>query len=100
MKGFLDFVREQGVVGLAIGFILGGSVSRLVSSFVNDLVNPLIGILLSRAGDLSDAYVQLGPSRLMWGNFLSNAIDFTIIAAIVYYVFKGLKLDRIDKKKQ
>ena len=28
MKGFLDFIREQGVVGLAVGFILGGAVSK------------------------------------------------------------------------
>ena len=34
MKGFLEFVRTQGVVGLAVGFILGGAVSNVVKSFV------------------------------------------------------------------
>ena len=46
MKGFLDFIREQGVVGLAVGFILGGAVSKLVASLVNDLINPLLGAAL------------------------------------------------------
>ena len=35
MKGFLTFIREQGVIGLAIGFILGGAVSKVVAAFVN-----------------------------------------------------------------
>lgn len=34
MKGFLNFIREQGVVGLAVGFILGGAVSKVVSAIV------------------------------------------------------------------
>src|SRR3989344_2288548 len=46
--GFLDFIRERGVMGLAIGFILGSAVQRVVSAFVNDIVNPLVGILLGR----------------------------------------------------
>ena len=40
MRGFLNFIREQGVVGLAIGFILGGAISKLVAALVNDLINP------------------------------------------------------------
>jgi len=40
-SGFIDFVREQGVVGLAVGFILGGAVSKVVSSLVKDIINSL-----------------------------------------------------------
>ena len=47
--GFLDFIRERWVMGLAIGFILGSAVQRVVTAFVNDIVNPLVGILLGRA---------------------------------------------------
>jgi large conductance mechanosensitive channel len=43
MKGFLNFIREQGVVGLAVGFILGGSVSKVVTSLVTDIINPVLG---------------------------------------------------------
>ena len=42
MKGFLDFIREQGVVGLAVGFILGGAVSKLVTAIITDIVNPIL----------------------------------------------------------
>lgn len=99
MKGFLEFIREQGVVGLAVGFILGGAVSKIVSSLVNDIINPLLGIILSTAGNLSDAYIKIGPAKLMWGSFINTSINFIVIAAVVYSGVKILKLDRLDKKK-
>ncbi len=99
MQGFLDFVREQGVVGLAVGFILGGSISKVVSSIVNDLVNPLLGVVFGAAGSLSGAYLMLGQSKIMWGNFVGNLIDFVVIALVVYFGVKGMGLDKLDKKK-
>ena len=41
MHGFMDFIRTQGVVGLAVGFILGGAVSKVVAALVTDVINPL-----------------------------------------------------------
>jgi len=99
MKGFITFIREQGVIGLAVGFILGGAISKMVTSLVNDIVNPSIGILLGRVGELRSAYLKIGQSKIMWGNFLNSAIDFLIIALVVYFGVKILKLDRLDKKK-
>lgn len=99
MKGFIEFIREQGVMGLAVGFILGGAVSKLVSSLVTDLINPLLGIVLGAVGDLSDASMQVGSTSIMWGKFVSNAIDFIVIALVVYVGVKILRLDRLDRKK-
>lgn len=100
MKGFVNFIREQGVVGLAVGFILGGAVSKVVSSMVNDLINPLLGILLGATGELDNAYLEIASVKIMWGNFLGNLIDFLVIAMVVYFSFKVLKLDKLDKKKK
>ncbi len=99
MKGFLEFIREQGVVGLAVGFILGGSVSKVVSSIVNDLINPLLGIVLGKAGDLKSYALVVGNAKIMWGNFAGNLIDFLVIAAVVYYLVRSIGLDKLDKKK-
>jgi large conductance mechanosensitive channel len=90
----------QGVIGLAIGFLLGGAVSKLVSSFVEDIVNPVLGIFFGRADDLSSYSTWIGASEIRWGSFLSMLIDFAVIAAIVYFGFKGLGLERIDIKKE
>jgi len=100
MKGFMDFIRTQGVVGLAVGFILGGAVSKVVSSIVNDLINPILGIILGAAGDLRTAHIVVAGSKIMWGNFVATTIDFVVIAAVVYFGVKKLGLDKIDKKKE
>jgi large conductance mechanosensitive channel len=99
MKGFLEFVREQGVVGLAVGFILGGAVSKLVSALVEDIISPILALGLSNVENLQKAYIQVGSSKIMWGNFLNVAIDFIVIALVVYFGVKLLKLDKVDKKK-
>lgn len=99
MKGFMSFIREQGVVGLASGFILGGSVSKVVDSLVNDIVNPILGIILGFAEGLEEATFAVGSASIRWGSFLGVLIDFSVIAMVVYFGVKGLGLDKIDKKK-
>lgn len=97
MQGFIDFIREKGVVGLAIGFMMGGSVSKLVASLVQDLINPLVGLALGKVG-LAEATWTVGTAELKWGHFISTIVDFVIIAAIIYFGFRLLRLDRLDKK--
>ncbi|MDP3093934.1 MAG: MscL family protein [bacterium] len=98
MKGFIDFIRRQGVVGLAVGFILGGAVAKLVSALIQDLISPFIGLITGSAGGLAEAALNIGPINLMWGHFLSVLIDFLVIAIVVYFGIKGLGLDKLDKK--
>lgn len=98
MKGFIDFVRKQGVVGLAVGFILGGGVSKIVASLVNDIINPILGMGLGAVEGLKGAYIQIGSSRLMWGSFISTMIDFIIIALVVYGMVMLLGLNKEEKK--
>ncbi len=97
MKGFIDFIRKQGVVGLAVGFILGGAVAKLVSALIGDLISPILGIILGAAGGLAETYLTIGPAKLMWGHFISSLIDFVVIAGVVYFGIKSLKLDKLDK---
>jgi len=99
MKGFFNFIREQGVVGLAVGFILGSSISKLVTSLVNDIINPIVGIFMGAAGELKNAALVIGSVKIMWGNFINSLIDFLVIAFVVYFGVKILKLDKLDKKK-
>lgn len=99
MKGFIEFIRERGVVGLAVGFILGGAISKVVASFVADIINPILSIFLGLTGNLREAVLPVGPIKIMWGNFIGTTIDFLAIALVVYCGVKILKLDRLDKKK-
>lgn len=98
MKGFMDFIREQGVVGLAVGFILGGAVSKIVASLVENIINPLVGLALGKV-DLVDKAVTVGSATFKYGAFISTLVDFFIIAAVVYFGVKALGLDKLDKPK-
>lgn len=100
LTGFLNFVREQGVVGLAVGFILGGAVSEVVASLVDDIINPIIGILMGGAEGLRDVSTTVGSVQLTWGNFVTALIDFLVVALVVYYGVKWIGLDKLDKKKK
>lgn len=98
MKGFIDFIREQGVVGLAVGFILGGAVSKTVTSLVDNIINPIVGALLGKV-DLADKAVSMGAVTLKYGAFVSTVVDFVIVAAVVYWGVSALGLNKLDKPK-
>lgn len=100
LKGFMDFIREQGVVGLAVGFILGGAVSKVVSALVTDIINPLLGAALGTAGNLKAASFNIGSAKILYGDLISIFIDFLVIALVVYFGVKILGLDKLDKKKK
>ena len=100
MKGFVDFIREQGVIGLAVGFILGGSVQKVVTSIVTDIVNPVLGLALGSTKGLEATHIKLLGAKIMYGHFLSTLIDFLVIASVVYFIIKGLRFDVLDKKKK
>ncbi len=99
LSGFVEFVRKQGVMGLAVGFLLGGAVSKVVSALVTDIVNPLVGLVLGSAEGLKAASLTIGDATILWGDFAAVLVDFFIVAAVVYFGVKGLGLDKIDQSK-
>lgn len=104
VSGFVTFLREQSVVGLAIGLVLGTQAKQLVDQLIASFINPLVGLLLPGQGTLKDKIfiVHWGGKEAAfgWGAFVISLLTFVVVAAVVYYVFKGLKLDRLDKKKE
>ena len=105
INGFMTFIRTQGVVGLAVGLVLGGAVTILVTSLVNNVVMPPIGLLLGSANGLKGLSWTVGttsdgaPAMLNYGVFLNDLINFLVIALVVYVIVRLLKVDKFDKKK-
>ncbi|MEI7682866.1 MAG: MscL family protein [Candidatus Saccharibacteria bacterium] len=103
-QGFVNFIRDQGVVGLAIGIVLGTQVKSLVDSFVVAMVNPVLGLVLPGNGDLGQKALRITSGSKVavfaWGTFFMQLISFVLVMAIVYFVIHGLKLDRLDIKKK
>ncbi len=102
--GFIDFVRTQGVVGLGVGFIIGTSANTLIRSIVTNLINPVVGFLTGGI-DLGQKVVCLNSvngvckNTINYGQIISDFITFFAILIVVYFIVKGLKLDKLDKPK-
>lgn len=104
-NGFLDFIRTQGVVGLAVGLVLGGAVTVLARSLIDNVVMPPVGLLLGSGEGLKGLTWTLGKATdgnsavIAYGAFLNDFINFLILALVVYLVFNMLGLSKLDKKK-
>lgn len=106
LQGFVDFIREQGVVGLAVAFILGVAAKGVVDSIVNNVVNPVAGLMYGSGGQLAHKFWCIRDAggectnKLGYGALLNQIINFLIVAAVIYFVIKLLKLDKLDKAKK
>ncbi len=99
MHGLMEFIRKQGVVGLAIGFIVGVAVGQVVNSLVTDLINPVIGLIVGNK-NLDTLVFTVGKATFNYGHFIGVLINFIIILAVIYFLFKVLKLERLDLPKE
>lgn len=103
VSGFVEFIRTQGVVGIAIGFVMGTQAKLLIDQLSASFINPFLGLIVGSPEGLTSKtfYIQVGSrtATFGWGAFVYSVINFLIIAAVIYYTFKWLHLDKLDKKK-
>ncbi len=89
-EDFLEFLKEWGIVGLAVAVIIGGKLNEWVSALVSDIMMPLIGVLLP-GGSWREFVLELpGEGELLIGHFLGATLDFIIIAFVIYFIFTRL----------
>jgi len=95
MQGeFMKFLKEYGVIGLAIGVIIGSKAGELVKAIVDGLLMPVVGLLLP-SGDWQKLVV--GPFQI--GMVLAALINFTIVAFLIFVVAKKfMKEETVTKK--
>jgi len=91
LKGFKEFILRGNVIDLAVAVVIGAAFTAIVNSLVENIFNPLLGALF-KAESLNDAFkveiptVNGEPAVLAFGAFLGAAIQFVLIAAVVYFV--------------
>lgn len=110
---FKKFALKGNVVDLAIGVIIGAAFSKIVDSLVSDIIMPFFGALGGldfsnyflglnsgvTSGTLDEAKRQ--GAVLAYGSFITAALNFLIIAFVLFLVVKGLnKLQRKEQAKQ
>lgn len=98
VQEFVAFVKEQGVVGMAIGLVLGAQVKDLVAQLVASFVDPVIGMVLGNREGLDDAKYTLvvgdRSGEFAWGKFVSVSIQFLAVAAVVFWAVRLLRVDK------
>jgi len=85
---FMDFIGKAGVIGLAVGFIMGTYIGKVVSALVQDIIMPIPGALIP-GGDWRKAVVSLPIGQGMnfaVGDFVGVIIDFLIVVVVVFFI--------------
>lgn len=103
-SGFIEFIRTQGVVGLAIGLAIGTAAGDTVKKLVEGFIAPIVQFIVGSRDGLETATWHLElfgrTADFKWGAFVSSAIALLATALVIYWVIHVLKLDRLDKKKE
>ncbi len=112
MTEFKEFAVKGNVMDLAVGVIIGGAFSKIVDSVVSDLIMPIVGAILGKL-DFSSLFVALaqapegtahtldalkkaGVPVFAYGNFITVAVNFAILAFIIFIMVK--QINRLKKE--
>ena len=97
-KEFVAFLKQYGVIGLAIAVIIGGKLGDFVKAIVDGLLMPIVGAAIP-GGDWRAYTFSVGSVKLQLGLVLGATIDFLIVAFVVFWISKTiLKEDVVTKK--
>ncbi|WP_394755954.1 large conductance mechanosensitive channel protein MscL [Rhodoferax sp.] len=106
MQEFREFAVKGNVMDLAVGVIIGGAFGKIVESVVGDLVMPIVGAVIGKL-DFSNLFIALRPAPagtamtldalkkagvpvLAYGNFITVAVNFAILAFIIFLMVKQI----------
>ena len=98
LKEFLEFLKNYGVIGLAIAVIIGGKLNDLVSSVVNDLLMPLVFQPALRAASVDDIR-KLSFHGILYGKVVGATLDFLVVAFLVFLIAKIVLREAVVAKK-
>lgn len=100
--GFVNFLRERAVVGLAVGFIIGLQAQTLVKQLIDSFVTPLLDFWFGKdlLGRQFNLHTGSTPVALEWGKFVYAFVTFLFVIFIIYLIVKVFRLDKLDKPKK
>ena len=106
LSEFKEFAVKGNVIDLAVGVIIGAAFGKIVDSLVGDIIMPLVGVVFGKL-DFSNLYVVLGTVPpgvantladlkkagvpvLAYGSFITVAVNFVILAFIIFMMVKQM----------
>ncbi len=102
VSGFLDFLKENAVMGLIIGYVLGTQVQALVKQLVASFLDPLTRLLFGTALSQRTFTLQLHGryANFGWGALVYSVVIFLLVLLTMYLVIRSLKLEKLDVNKK
>lgn len=107
VKEFKEFAMKGNLVDIAVGFVMGAAFKQVVTSFTGGIVSPLIGMIIktdlknlkwiAEEGVVDAAGNVTGEVAVLYGAFVTNVIDFIIVAFVMFMMIKGINA---TKKKE
>jgi len=113
VQEFKDFAIKGNVIDLAVGVIIGGAFGKIVDSVVADLIMPVVGAAFGKldfsnlflvlgsvppgTGSTLDALRKAGVPVFAYGNFITVAVNFAILAFIIFIMVK--QINRLKREK-
>jgi len=114
VKEFKEFAIKGNVMDLAVGVIIGGAFGKIIDSVVNDLVMPVVAALIGKP-DFSNLYLVLrgavpegtaladakkieGAAIFAYGNFITVAINFILLALVIFMMIKAI--NKMKRKEE
>lgn len=108
LKEFKDFAMKGNLVDIAVAFVMGAAFNKVVASFTGGIVSPLVGLIFKsdfkdlkfviNEGTMNEAGEKVGEVAVLYGDFLTNLIDFIIVAFVMFMVIKGV--NKMKKKQE
>lgn len=108
LKEFKEFAMKGNLIDIAVAFVMGASFNKVVASFTGGIVSPLIGLLFK--SDFKDLKLTIkegvanaegvieGEVSVMYGDFITNVIDFIIVAFVMFMIVKAV--NAMKKKEE
>jgi large conductance mechanosensitive channel len=100
IKEFKDFAMKGNLIDIAVGFVMGAAFKAVVTSFTGGIVSPVIGLIFNanfkdlkyivKDGVADEAGKIAGEVAILYGDFLTNVIDFIIVAFVMFLIVKGI----------
>ena len=108
LKEFKEFAMKGNLIDIAVGFVMGAAFKQVVTSFTGGIVSPLVGLifkadfkdlkLIVKEGVADEAGKITGEVAVLYGDFVTNVIDFIIVAFVMFVIVTGV--NAMKKKEE
>lgn len=110
LKEFKEFALKGNLLDIAVGFVMGAAFKSVVTSFTGGIVSPLVGLVFKSdlkelkwvvKEGIANAEGKIeGAVEVLYGDFITNVIDFVIVAFVMFLLVKGInKMKRKEEEE-